>query len=62
MNRDIPIMVVTDNDELNSAVEAMKFGAFDYMVKPVEKVRLITNIERAIEMHTMVHKIDRLRG
>jgi len=62
VNRDIPIMVVTDNDELNSAVEAMKLGAFDYMVKPVEKVRLITNIERAIEMHTMVHKIDRLRG
>ena len=62
VNRDIPIVVVTDNDELNSAVEAMKLGAFDYMVKPVEKVRLITNIERAIEMHTMVHKIDRLRG
>ena len=55
-------MVVTDNKELSSAVEAMKLGAFDYMVKPVEKIRLITNIERAIEMHTMVHKIDRLRG
>ena len=62
VNRDIPIMVVTDNSELNSAVEAMKLGAFDYMVKPVEKARLITDIERAIEMHTMVHKIDRLRG
>ena len=61
-NRDIPIMVLTDNGELDSAVEAMKLGAFDYMVKPVEKMRLITNIERAIEMHTMVHKIDRLRG
>ena len=62
VNRDIPIMVVTDNCELKTAVEAMKLGAFDYMVKPVEKMRLITNIERAIEMHTMVHKIDRLRG
>ena len=62
INRDIPIMVVTDNGELNSAVEVMKLGAFDYMVKPIKKARLITNIERAIEMHTMVHKIDRLRG
>ena len=61
-NRGIPIVVVTENEELNSAVEAMKFGAFDYMIKPVEKMRLITNIKRAIEMHTMVHKIDRLRG
>ncbi|MBT3515593.1 MAG: sigma-54-dependent Fis family transcriptional regulator [Nitrospina sp.] len=61
-NRDIPIMVVTENGDLDSAVEVMKLGAFDYMVKPVEKARLITNIQRAIAMHTMVHKIDRLRG
>ena len=61
-NRDIPIMVVTDNNDLNSAVETMKLGAFDYIVKPVDRMRLISNIERAIEMHAIVHKIDRLRG
>jgi DNA-binding NtrC family response regulator len=61
-NRDIPIMVMTENGELDSAVEAMKLGAFDYMVKPIEKMRFITNIQRAIETHTMIHKIDRLRG
>jgi DNA-binding NtrC family response regulator len=61
-NRDIPIMVVTDNKDLNAAVETMKMGAFDYMVKPIDRVRLVSNIERAIEMHTIVHKIDRLRG
>ena len=61
-NRDIPIMVMTENGELDSAVEAMKLGAFDYMVKPIEKMRFITNIKRAIEMHAMIHKIDRLRG
>ena len=61
-NRDIPIMVVTDNKNLNAAVETMKLGAFDYIVKPIDRVLLISNIERAIEMHTIVHKIDRLRG
>ena len=34
-NRDIPILVVTKNDAVDSAVEAMKIGAFDYMAKPV---------------------------
>ena len=61
-NRDIPILVVTKNDEVDSAVEAMKIGAFDYMAKPVDKVRLKTNVDRAIEMHTMVTKIQRLQG
>jgi len=62
VNRDIPIMVMTENGELDAAVEAMKLGAFDYIIKPIQKMRLITNIKRAIEMHTMVHKIDRIRG
>ena len=61
-NRDIPILVVTNNDAVDSAVEAMKIGAFDYMAKPVDKVRLKTNVDRAIEMHTMVNKIQRLQG
>ena len=61
-NRDIPVLVVTENDAVDSAVEAMKIGAFDYMAKPVDKARLKTNVERAIEMHTMVNKIQRLQG
>ncbi|MBT4128548.1 MAG: sigma-54-dependent Fis family transcriptional regulator [Nitrospina sp.] len=61
-NRDIPILVITENDELESAVEAMKLGAFDYIVKPLKKTRLIYSIQRAIEIHTMVNKIDRLQG
>mgnify|MGYP002635402234 CR=1 FL=1 len=61
-NRDIPVLVVTKNDAVDSAVEAMKIGAFDYMAKPVDKIRLQTNVERAIEMHTMVNKIQRLQG
>ena len=61
-NRDIPVMVITKNDALDSAIEAMKIGAYDYMVKPVDKIRLRTNVEKAIEMHTMVTKIQRLQG
>ena len=61
-NRDIPVMVITKNDALDSAIEAMKIGAFDYMVKPVDKIRLRTNVEKAIEMHTMVTKIQKLQG
>jgi DNA-binding NtrC family response regulator len=61
-NRDIPILVITENEELESAVEAMKLGAFDYIVKPLKKTRLIYSIQRAIEIHTMVNKIDRLQG
>ena len=61
-NRDIPILVITENEKLETAVEAMKLGAFDYIVKPLKKTRLLYSIQRAIEIHTMVNKIDRLKG
>ena len=61
-NRDIAVMVITKNDTLDFAIEAMKIGAFDYLVKPVDKIRLRTNVEKAIEMHTMVTKIQKLQG
>ena len=53
-NRDIPVLVVTKNDAVDTAVEAMKIGAFDYMAKPVDKIRMQTNVERAIEMHKKI--------
>ena len=61
-NRDIPVLVITSDNALDSAVEAMKIGAFDYMVKPLDKIRLTTTVRKAIEMHTMALKIESLRG
>ena len=46
---DIPVVVVTGADDLQIAVDCMKAGAFDYLVKPVEKARLVTTVRHAIE-------------
>lgn len=46
---EIPVIIVTATDELESAVECMKAGAFDYIVKPVAKMRLLSGVRRAIE-------------
>ncbi len=46
---EIPVIIVTGNMELNTAVKCMQEGAFDYMVKPVEEKRLISGVQRCIE-------------
>ncbi|MCG8684689.1 MAG: sigma-54 dependent transcriptional regulator [Desulfobacterales bacterium] len=51
----IPVIVVTALDEIEMAVNCMKAGAFDYLVKPVEKMRLITCVKRAVEKRS-VHR------
>ena len=48
-----PVIVVTGSNNLELAVECMKLGAFDYLVKPIDKMRLITSVTHAIEKWKM---------
>jgi DNA-binding NtrC family response regulator len=47
---DIPVIIITAIDEVETAVECMKKGAFNYIVKAVDNDRLVTTIRHAIEM------------
>ena len=46
---DATIMMVTGMNDLETAVDLMKQGAFDYLVKPVNTTRLVTTVRHAIE-------------
>jgi DNA-binding NtrC family response regulator len=46
---DIPILVLTATNDLDTAVQCMQTGAFDYLVKPVEENRLVASVRRALE-------------
>ena len=52
---DIECIMITAMDEVSSAVQAMKFGAFDYLVKPFNSEKLIIAINRALERHNLRH-------
>lgn len=47
---DILVIIVTGNVEINTAVDCMKEGAFDYLVKPVEDSKLTAVVRRAIQI------------
>jgi two-component system, NtrC family, nitrogen regulation response regulator GlnG len=44
-----PVIFITAHGTTQTAIEAMKHGAFDYLVKPVDLDRLCRLIERALE-------------
>ncbi len=46
---DVSVIIVTGDNEIDTAIKCMKLGAFDYLLKPVEENRLVTNIRRIIE-------------
>jgi DNA-binding NtrC family response regulator len=45
---DVPIIIITGTIDVETAVQSMKTGAFDYIVKPVEESRLVTAIHQAL--------------
>ena len=44
-----PVVFITAHGTTDTAIEAMKSGAFDYLVKPVDLDRLCQVLERAVE-------------
>jgi FixJ family two-component response regulator len=45
-----PTVFVTARDDVMTSVDAMKMGAFDYLVKPVGAERTLTVVERAMQV------------
>ncbi len=55
------VILMTAFGSIHTAVEAMKFGAFDYVQKPFEIEEMEVKIEKAIEHRRLRHQIDYLR-
>ncbi|NOX72727.1 MAG: sigma-54-dependent Fis family transcriptional regulator [Alphaproteobacteria bacterium] len=47
---DVRVIVITANGSINKAVQAMRGGAFEFLVKPFDENRLIQVIENAINL------------
>jgi DNA-binding NtrC family response regulator len=58
---DLPVIMVTAAESLDTAVEAMKQGAYDFITKPIDRHRLRASLKKAVEKHSMTLEISRLR-
>ena len=58
----ISVIVMTSGDSIDNAVEAMRAGAFDFLVKPVSAARFNATFMNALERQTLRHKIDAYEG
>jgi DNA-binding NtrC family response regulator len=57
---DLPVIVITAEGDVTKAVACMKAGAWDYLVKPVEKSRLLASLKHAVEMNELRHEVGKL--
>ena len=57
----IPVLIMTAFGSIESAVEAMRLGAFDYITKPFSNEQLLLSLSKAVEMARMHRQYRLLR-
>lgn len=57
---DMPVVLVTGKPDVDSAVEALRRGAYDYLVKPVDAHDLLRVVEKAVLHARLVRERRRL--
>jgi two-component system NtrC family response regulator len=55
-NPDLPIIMMTAYGSVEKAVEAMRKGAFDYILKPFKNEELKLTVRKAIDHHLLVRR------
>ncbi len=56
-----PVILVTAHGTIDSAVEAVRNGAFDYLTKPLDKTRLLLAVRKASERVAILNENARLK-
>lgn len=55
------IIIISAINDVENAVECMKLGAFDYLVKPIDEERLLSSIKRGLYFSNVRNENLRLR-
>lgn len=57
---DIPVVVMTAFGSMETAIEAIRAGAWDFVTKPIEMELLAVVIDRAVRHHNLQEEVRRL--
>ncbi len=60
LDASVPVIIATGRGDISSAVDTMKLGAYDFLVKPIEPGKLIMTVRRAIEKYGLEQELSRL--
>jgi two-component system response regulator AtoC len=57
-NKDACIVIMTAYDDMKTTVEAIKLGAFEYLVKPLDYVELDLTVDKAFQIKSLEEKVS----
>jgi two-component system, NtrC family, nitrogen regulation response regulator NtrX len=61
LNRDLPVVMISGHGTIETAVDALHKGAYDYISKPPDLNRLLVTVRNALDRTTLVTETKTLR-
>jgi two-component system, NtrC family, response regulator AtoC len=62
VNPEIPVIIMTAQGSVELAVQSMKMGAFDFLVKPFELDQIETLVQKGLERARLKREVEWLRA
>jgi DNA-binding NtrC family response regulator len=60
-NKDLTVIMITAHGTIEMAVEAMKSGVFNYLVKPINFEEMVLVVDNAVEHHKLLSELGNLK-
>ncbi|GIW47768.1 MAG: acetoacetate metabolism regulatory protein AtoC [Deltaproteobacteria bacterium] len=59
---DTPVIIITAQNTVKNAIDAMKEGAYDYLLKPFDLDEVKITVQRAVESYRNARKLEQFRA
>ncbi len=60
-NTNLPVIMISGHGTIETAVEATKLGAFDFLTKPLDRDKLLVTLRNALEHKKLTAEIETIR-
>ena len=61
INADVPVIMISGHGDINTAVDCLKYGAYDYIPKPPDLNRLLSTVRNALTQKKLVTEVRTLK-
>lgn len=61
LNGEVPIVMISGHGDVETAVQALKMGAYDFLLKPLDLNRILITTKNALESKTLKQETKQLR-
>jgi len=59
---DVPVVMISGHASIEDAVQTTRFGAFDFLEKPLDRTHVVVTVRNALERRHMALEVNRLRA